>query len=229
MASLSKKQSNLVRGASKTVFGREKYCCVGAKPRRNAPGVEPGIFKFDGSRQEEWDCVVTAVKRCEHAFHAYVDSDVITHIREARKLVPWENIQYAGVTHTANPSIFNGTAFGVNVYLRAHIDNDFTYSVIQVHVDGIVYSVEDDVVCFFCFPRLGIAVPLRPGDFSLVNALEYHCLSSRCNEDVDIFCVFSYLKTAVVGGNDNKRALSEEEQNCLLAYENSCGKKRSPN
>ena len=73
MASLSKMQSNLVRGASKTVFGREKYCSVGAKPRRNAPGVEPGIFIVDGSEQEKWDCVVTAVKRCEHAVHAYVD------------------------------------------------------------------------------------------------------------------------------------------------------------
>ncbi len=66
---------------------------------------------------------MTAVKRCEHAFCAYLDSDDIAHIREARKLVHWENIQYVGATHTANPSIFNGIAFGVNVYLHAHIDN----------------------------------------------------------------------------------------------------------
>jgi hypothetical protein len=225
MASLSKKTSNLVRGESKTVFGNNKYCCVGSKPRRNSPGVEPGIFKFDGIGKEQWDCVVDAVKRCEHAFHAYVDSDVIAHIREARKLVPWETIQYSGATPSPNPSIFNGIAFGVNVFLRAHIDNDFTYSVIQVHVDCMNYSSDDNIVCYFCFPCLGVAVPLRPGDFLLVNALEYHCLSSRVNADVDIFCVSSYLKTAVVGGNDNKRPLSEEEQMCLLAYENDLSKK----
>jgi hypothetical protein len=226
MTCLSKRHTNVVRGASKSVFGQHKYCCVGAKPRRNAPGVEPGVFKFNGMWKDEWNEVVNSVKRCEHAFHAYADSDVIAHIREARKLVPWETIECCGNDNYANPSIFNGIAFGVNVYLRAHIDHDFTYSVIQVHVDGIDYNLEDDVICYFCFPRLGIAVPLRPGDFLLVNALEYHCLSSRCKEDVDIFCVSSYLKTAVVGGNDNKRALSEEEQKCLVAYEKSIAKKR---
>ena len=27
------------------------------------------------------------------------------------------------------------------------------------------YELDDDVVVFFCFPTLGIAVPMRPGDF----------------------------------------------------------------
>jgi len=67
---------------------------------------------------------------------------------------------------------------------------------------------------------LGIAVALKPGDFLLVNALEYHCLSSRCRNDIDLFCVSSYLKTAVVGGNDNKRELSKEELVCLESFEN---------
>ena len=131
-------------------------------------------------------------------------------------------IKYSNETSSG---IFNGIAFGVNVYLRAHIDNDFTYSVIQVHTDCTEYKIEDDVVCYFCFPRLGIAVGLKPGDFLLVNALEYHCLSSRCYTDVDLFCVSSYLKTAVVGGNDNKRKLSEREMACLNTVPNKKGKK----
>ena len=49
-------------------------------------------------------------------------------------------------------------------------------------------------MCFFSCPRLGVTVPLKPGDFLLVNALEYHCLSSRCQSDVVIYCVSSYLK-----------------------------------
>jgi hypothetical protein len=115
--------------------------------------------------------------------------------------------------------IFNGIAFGVNVYLRSHIDLDFTYSVIQVHVDDSDYGLLDDVVCYFSFPGLGVTVPLKPGDFLLVNALEYHCLSSRCQSDVEIYCVSSYLKTAVVGGNDNNRQLSEKEVECLNAFQ----------
>ena len=69
-----------------------------------------------------------------------------------------------------------------------------------------------------CFPRLGIAVALKPGNFLLINALEYHCLSSRCQSDVDIYCVSSYLKTAIVGGNDTTRQLSENEVECLNAF-----------
>ncbi len=95
---------------------------------------------------------------------------------------------------------------------------DFTYSVIQVHVDDMDYGLMDDVVAYFSFPQLGVTVPLKPGDFLLVNALEYHCLSSRCQSDVDIYCVSSYLKTAVVGGNDNTRQLSEKAVECLNSF-----------
>jgi hypothetical protein len=116
-------------------------------------------------------------------------------------------------------SVYSGLAFGVNVYLRAHVDDDFTYSVIQVHVDNLDYGVNDEVVCYFCFPCLGVSVPLRPGDFLLINALEYHCLSSRCKDDYDLFAVSSYLKTAVVGGNDNSVPLSNEEMTCKSLYE----------
>ena len=111
------------------------------------------------------------------------------------------------------------------MFLRAHVDDDFTYSVIQVHVDNMDYSVDDEVVCYFCFPRLGVAVPLRPGDFLLVNALEYHCISSRCNEELNLFAVSSYLKTAVVGGNDNSVSLSMDEVKCMSMYDERPAKK----
>lgn len=226
MTKITRKQTNLVRGSSKTVYGRNKYCCVGAKPKRNAPGIHPGIFRYEQKvNVSDWDCVVKAVKRCEHAFYGFLDTEVISHIQEARKLIPWESISYSGSNEGSNATIYNGIAFGVNVFLRAHIDQDFTYSVIQVHVDGVDYSLDDAIMCYFCFPCLGVAVPLRPGDFLLVNALEYHCLSSRCNSDVDIFCVSSYLKTAVVGGNDNGKLLNEDEIKCLSLYP----KKRSKN
>jgi hypothetical protein len=225
MGRISKNHSNIVRGLSKTVFGGKKYCCVGAKANRNSHGITPGLFKSDGGSPQDWDCVVKAVKRCEHAFTSYANSETISHIREARKLVPWEGIHYSGQDAKSDPSIYNGIAFGLNVFLRAHVDDDFTYSVIQVHVGDMDYSVEDDVVCYFCFPRLGVAIPLRPGDFLLVNALEYHCLSSRCMEELNLFCVSSYLKTAVVGGNDNTRSLSCDEQICLKFYDDHVAKK----
>lgn len=97
MINISQKQHNLVRGASKSVFGQEKYCCVGSKPRRTAVGIEPGQFNYtDGVSTDDWDTIVNAVKRCEQAFYSYVGTEVIRHIREARNTVLWERIRYSG-------------------------------------------------------------------------------------------------------------------------------------
>jgi hypothetical protein len=114
------------------------------------------------------------VKQSEHAFFSYSGTDVIRHIKTARELSPLESIRPSNATDGNATQIFNGIAFGVNVSLRAHVDLDFTYSVIQVHTTDCDYGLLDDVLCYFSFPRLGVTVPLKPGDFLLVNALEYH-------------------------------------------------------
>lgn len=216
---VSKKSPNLLRGKGKEVFGNKKYCCVGAKRRRFSSGIEPGHYKFENASSDDWDCIVSAVKRCEHAFYAYSKTDVIRHIQKARELVNWETIKFSNTTDDGSAQIFNGLAFGVNVYLRAHIDEDFTYSVTQVHLSGVAYQLEDETVCYFCFPRLGVAVPLKPGDFLLFNAMEYHCVSSRCFGEMELYCISSYLKTAVVGGNDNSIVLTDGEKKCMYAYD----------
>lgn len=221
MKRVMKFQRNIKRGKSKTIFSDNKYVCVGSKPRRNAPGVEPGCYQVqDGCSKEDWDVLMKGMRRCEHAFDSIAGANVIRQIREASSLVSWKK---AESSVGKEGRIFNGIAFGMNVHLRAHVDQDFTYSVIQVHVDSMEYGVDDKVVCYFCFPRLGVAVAMRPGDILVMNALEYHCVSSRCRKDEDVFCLSCYLKTAVVGGNDNKRKLDKEERECLSAFDNAAG------
>ena len=219
MRKVMKETNNIPRGNSKQVFSDSKYCCLGAKPRRAAPGVTPRIYREeDGVLKEDWDEMITAITRGEYAFERYAGTDAICRIREAREVVEWETPKKASKTNNAR--VFNAVAFGMNVFLRAHVDHDFTYSVIQAHVEGMEYGVDDRTVCYFCFPKHGIAVPLRPGDFLLVNALEYHCVSSRCRRDVDVFVLSCYLKTVVVGGNDNKQKLSKNEMECSREYDN---------
>jgi len=79
-------------------------------------------------------------------------------------------------------------------------------SMVQNHLKGKVeYNIEDDVVVYICFPTLGVAVPLRPGDFLLFNALIPHCVSSRCRQAEEILNIaMMYLKTSVVGMNNNQ-------------------------
>ena len=99
---------------------------------------------------------------------------------------------------------YGGLAFGCNLFLRCHTDDDFTMSMAHVHLKGKdQYSLSDNVVVYFCFPTLGVAVPLRPGDFLLFNAQIPHCVSSRCKHTDQIMVLSMYLKTSVVGLNNN--------------------------
>ena len=72
-------------------------------------------------------------------------------------------------------------------------------SIVQAHIDNHTYQIDDRIVCYFAFPRIGVSVALRPGDFLLFNPTEPHCVSSRCRANDDIYIISSYLKTAVVG------------------------------
>jgi len=73
------------------------------------------------------------------------------------------------------------------------------------------YLYDDKVVVYFCFPTIGVAVPLRPGDYLLFNAQIPHCISSRCTFEDEIMCTSTYLKTAIVGMNNNDLPLTQEQ------------------
>ena len=136
-------------------------------------------------------------------------------VQEARKLLDYRTLRGAG----RECQIFGAFAFGRNVYLPSHKDEDFTYSIISVHVrDGYYSEADDKVVAYFCFPRLGVAVPLRPGDVLLINPLEPHSVSSRCYELDEVFCFSAYLKSSNVGLHDNSLEMSSEQKYLSTEY-----------
>ncbi len=104
---------------------------------------------------------------------------------------------------------FGGIAFGTNVFLYCHTDADFTMNISQIFLKGKdVYHLDDDIILYFCFPTSGVAVPLRPGNYFMFNALIPHCISSRCKLEDNVMCVSFHLKTAIVGMNDNNLSLT---------------------
>ena len=106
-------------------------------------------------------------------------------------------------------------AIGTNKYLEAHQDKDFCYSMVTVFKKESAV-LEDKPIAYFCFPRLGTAVPLLSGDVLMFNPIEPHCLSSRCNPEDEIVCMSLYLKAAVAGLNDNKKPLTPAEVKYLI-------------
>lgn len=90
--------------------------------------------------------------------------------------------------------------FGCNVFIRCHTDDDFTLSMAHILLDGHdQYKLDDDTFVFFCFPTLGVAVPMRPGDFLIFNSRLPHCISTWCRHSEKIMCISMFLKTLVVG------------------------------
>jgi hypothetical protein len=85
---------------------------------------------------------------------------------------------------------------------------DVTMSMVMI-LKHQACEVDEEVVVYFCFPRLSIAVPLRPGDILLFNALEPHPLSSHRNIEDELVCMSLYYKAAVAGLNDNSMPLTK--------------------
>ena len=74
------------------------------------------------------------------------------------------------------------------------------------------YHLDDHIVTYFCFPTLGVAVPCHTGDYFIFNALIPHCISSRCHHEDEIISTAFYLKTAVVGLDNNNLPLTEGQK-----------------
>jgi hypothetical protein len=116
---------------------------------------------------------------------------------------------------------YGSIGFGCNVFLQHHTDSDFTMSIVSVHIKGKdQYNVDDEPVVYFCFPTLlGVAVPLRLGDFLIFNSLILHCVSSQCKQSDDVYVVAMYLKSSVVGLNNNDLPLDVKQSISSKRYQ----------
>lgn len=212
------RSTSLSRGDAKKVFSdygtRPTYVCVGPQASRNSKTVLSQAPFMESLSDSHWRSLVWMMRRAEHCFRAIAEPSVISHLDLAKRVVPFKTFISSSSEHPDNfrAQYFGGIAFGKNVFLRCHTDDDFTFSIIQVFLKGRnCYQVVDEVVVYFCFPTIGVAVPLRPGDYLLFNAKIPHCVSSRCNFDDEIVVTSMYLKTAIVGMNNNDLPLTTEQ------------------
>jgi hypothetical protein len=118
------------------------------------------------------------MKHAETFFRAFADHCVISHLHHAKKLVPFKTFSSTGDnSSTFLSNFFGGIAFGTNVFLPCHTDANFMMSISQVFLKGRpVYHIHDDIIAYFCFLTLEVAVPLCPGDYFMFNALIPHCI-----------------------------------------------------
>jgi hypothetical protein len=193
-----------------------KYTTVGLKPNRGRTGITESWPK-KLSRVDR-DTIIKLMTRCEEVAKGYLPLNEIRGLQIAQLLGEWQEIN--GV---ASHPIWGSLACGKNYCLNSHLDEDFFYSLTTIaskcglRQDNDRYSMDAEVCNYFTFAEQGIAVALRPGDMLIFNPLYHHCLSSRTSlyETEDVFCLSLYLKTAVVGKNDNSLPLTETDIHLL--------------
>jgi len=186
----------LKRGDNKRVFGDYgkcvKYTSAGVQVSRNSREVLKCNAYMEKLPECHWTILMKLMRHAESAFESMADHEVLSHMYHTKKVVPFKTMSMSDSTPS---KYFGALAFGCNVYLRCHTDDDFTMSIVQIHLKRkSKYEVNDDIVAYFCFPTLGCAVPLQPGDFFIFNALVPHCISSRCRQDDDIMVIYHISK-----------------------------------
>jgi hypothetical protein len=124
-----------------------KYCCIGAQPGRAERGVQSGLYRLKYRfPSKEWDSIHRVLKCVEYAFDRYMDTDIIQHISCARSQVKFKTMEPSpSSTHKKLARYYNGHSLGINVYLRSHINWDFTMSIVQAHINNHNNQVNDRI------------------------------------------------------------------------------------
>jgi len=211
-------RGSLCRGDGRRIYSDYKYCNMGVQACRAARGVRESSYHKDGMPVEQWFNIIEMMNRTEKALSAFVETKSLQQLNAAKRMLHFKTMSSSCNLHPNK--IFGAIAFGINVHLSCHKDHDYTWSVVSVHLHDYQYNSVDRIVAYFCFPRLGVAVPLRPGDLLVFNPTEPHAISSRCNSEDTVYCISMYLKTAIVGLNDNSIPLTSTEEIAKDEYNN---------
>ena len=194
------------RGNGKTLFSDSpitvtQATSVGPKANRFQSGVNDESFHLCQLSFKDHKKFANFGRGFENSMFEYLPTHVNRDMMEAKKLLEWNTL--CGVLQAMTN--LNGTRNGT---LPTHTDFDYDASAAMVLKEGHTCALVDEVVAYFCFPRLGLAVPMCPGDVLVFNSQEPHCLSSRTNKDDVIYGLSIYIKSKNAGMNDDNIPLT---------------------
>ena len=218
-------KKSLTRGKDKVIFGSHKYVCLGVQPLRAK--AEVSTFSHHASKMHPctWNLIVQNVKCAESVAASYLPTQEISRMFHSKQLNQFPCLQEMQNSPSNSPpyqcKMYGALAFGLNVHLSCHSDEDFNYSISFVMKEGHTCSRKDRIMSYFCFPSIGTAVAMRPGDLIIFDPTLPHCISSRCNNNDNIYCISLYLKTRVVGLNNNQLDLTPPQHLLSSQYHKS--------
>jgi hypothetical protein len=182
----------------------ETYVIVGTSAKRFGRGLRLVDRKLKREELRNDRCLLKKFfRQVAHAATAYLDTPSIRYLNVVKEMTSFSKFSF---DDTDESLIWPSLAVAANVVMEMHTDQDFVMGCAGV-LGGRGYREHDasggDILQYFCFPSIGSAVGLRNGDLLLFNPTIPHCVSSRATMTEDVICTSFYLKTAIVGGNDN--------------------------
>lgn len=201
-------KNSYARGAKKEVRSdgdlKCVYSTVGTYASRNSRGLKYQSRNIDDFPDAK-AAISTLVKKLEHISMGYITTELLVGILNINKMSGHGLLKLDGdKTTTIWPSI----ALSVNSYLNIHTDDDYFLS-LCLNLTEEQPILESEILNYFCFPTKGVSVAIRNGDILLFNPLVEHCISSRVCKKKNVLGTTMYLKSAVVGGNDNSISISD--------------------
>ena len=202
------------RGATKKAI-YSHYATFGVHAKRSSPGLS---FKsIEEQLKDDYNAIIRMIQKAEHCASSVLPNSMIQAIKRTKELYEWPTFSLTSDGVTKKESIlWSSIATSYDYTSTTHVDKDFFLSMLTVttseHLFQEKYSLRQPIALYFILPELGLAIGLRPGDHLIFNPLYYHCISTK---DFSVYenpvhVTSFYLKTAVVGGNDNSNELQSK-------------------
>ncbi len=162
-----------------------------------------------------WRTLVWMMKRAKSSFRLVADHSVLSHLHLVKKLVPFTTFTSA---RPDNPSTFNAQFLEVSPLGRMFSSLPYWWWVLFrcSSRENVNICLTMRLSYIFCFPTIGVDVPICPGDYLLFNARIPHCIFSRCKVEEEILVTSAYLKMAVVGINNNDLPFTDKQQAMII-------------
>ena len=222
METYQKLSPNSKRGRTKPFETQFKCCNAGWNANRGGRGIVLSKHcreeQVTHTKQLKYLCV-----RIQKLMAQFLPTQDLRALSRVKGINPFSTL--AG---SETESIFPTASMSVDYCSAAHVDIDFFYSLLairSVHNDSnACYGANTDAhppaAQHFVFPTVSIAVALRPGDHLIFNPKISHCCSEKLKDYTAHrvhLCAF-YLKTAILGMNDNSKPLTCLQEQCKNGF-----------
>ena len=202
---------NLRGGARTPVTDKKQVECTstGVYAPRNARGIKTNMKKLKGHPFHHAS-MSKLIHKIEHVSTAYMWGEAVTTFKVIKKICKFQGYPHPSGQEENESKVWPAIAFGPNVCLPKHTDQDSFFSAVNVLADDFSaatvappseaekppkFRVDSPILCYFCFPDHGFAVGLQSGDVLLFNPCVPHCISARLDPEMDVFSSSMYLKT----------------------------------